>query len=180
MSLNVESDKLVAECLNHPNDVWIIFEGGHFVWNIKDASLNVWFNGQMFTFAKERSYRNGVEAVNDFNEWVKSTGERIVNSTFDVDFAKAMEAVNAAFKDGDGTPNIVWTKTTAEVADYFLNVLPPIYGNGCFACPEPYTSNHKGYPVFLTFRKVNREANTAEARYSTFKEIKEGKCHSIV
>ena len=86
-------------------------------------------------------------------------------------FKAFTDQVDAAFRDNDGQGNIPWTKTTAEIADYFLNVLPPIYGDGCFACSEPYTDNHAGRPVYLTFRRVYRNLNEAEARYCTRAEI---------
>ena len=82
---------------------------------------------------------------------------------------RLVEAVQEAFRNGDK----IWIRTTAEVADYFLNVLPPIYGPGSFACSEPYTDNAEGHPVYLAFRNVSYLKNTAEAQYLTLKEIKE-------
>lgn len=33
---------------------------------------------------------------------------------------------------------------TEEQAEYMLNVLPPIYGSGCFAVSEPYSHTDEG------------------------------------
>jgi hypothetical protein len=76
------------------------------------------------------------------------------------------------FTEHDGKGEIPWVSTTWEVANYYLNVLPPIYGSGKFACSEPVRDNHAGEAVYTTFRRVDSKANTAECRYCTVAEIK--------
>jgi hypothetical protein len=70
MGLNIESlETPHAECLNHPNDVYIYFKGGFYVWNWKnDKALHVWFNDDLFTFNREE-YHFPNAAVAAFNEW---------------------------------------------------------------------------------------------------------------
>lgn len=71
MSLNIECGSLHAECLNHPNDVYIYFDGGFFVWNCNVSEpCGIWFNGDMFMLAKWK-FSNGNEAVAVLNEWVQ-------------------------------------------------------------------------------------------------------------
>lgn len=87
-----------------------------------------------------------------------------------VDITPTVEGAKAHYKAGKEE----WIPTTVGIADYFLNVLPPIYGsNGCFACSEPYTHNRFGEGVYLAFRNVNRHTNTAEAKYCTRKQLRE-------
>ena len=83
------------------------------------------------------------------------------------DIKQLVDAAHAAFAAGSAN----WIATSADVTDYFLNVLPPIYGPGKFACCEPYTTNSQGQEVYLAFRNVDYDANTAEARYLTRREI---------
>jgi len=71
MSLNIEGTTVRAECINHPNDVYVYFDGGHFVWNILIGEpQGVWWNGDMFLFAKWK-FVNGKEAAIAFNEWAE-------------------------------------------------------------------------------------------------------------
>ena len=69
MSLNIECGTFHSECLNHPNDVYIYFDGGFLVWNCNTSeSLGIWFNGDMFMLAK-RKYKTGNEACIAINQW---------------------------------------------------------------------------------------------------------------
>ena len=69
MSLNIEGTKLVAECLNHPNDVYIYFDGGFFVWNWNvSAPMGIWRDGDMFFLAKWK-FHDGHHATNALNTW---------------------------------------------------------------------------------------------------------------
>ena len=97
----------------------------------------------------------------------------------DTDIKPTLDAAKEQFEtrlpDGAFVPGKrEWVPSTAAVADYFINVLPPIYGRGCFACSEPYSDNERGEPVYLTFRDVNYFLNTAEAKYCTRREITSG------
>jgi hypothetical protein len=69
MSLNIESDKTPhAENLNYPSDVYIYFQGGFYVWSWTGEDLNVWYQGDMFTFSR-RYHPTPKAACADFNEW---------------------------------------------------------------------------------------------------------------
>jgi len=86
---------------------------------------------------------------------------------FHTEFTRALADAESAFD--AGRPD--WIQTTAEVADYFLQAVPPIYGPGCFGCGEAFAHNAVGDPVYLTFRNVWRRSNKAECRYCTRAEI---------
>lgn len=71
MSLKIECGSLYAEVLNHPQDVYIYFDGGFFVWNCKlSDSIGVWFNGDMLLLA-DYKFDNGNDAANAINEFVE-------------------------------------------------------------------------------------------------------------
>lgn len=65
--------------------------------------------------------------------------------------------------------NREWVETDEDTFHYFLNVLPPIYGRGCFACSEEWTHTSKGEGVYIWLRQVG---NKYEARYATAAEMK--------
>ena len=46
-----------------------------------------------------------------------------------------------------------WTQVSADIAIYFLNVLPPIFRSGGFACSEQY-SDRNGRPTYFCFREA--------------------------
>ena len=72
MSLNIEGNTPPhAECLNHEEDVFIHFDGGYFVWNIRESLQGIWWNGDMFLLASWK-FSEGKEAATAFNEWVKN------------------------------------------------------------------------------------------------------------
>lgn len=65
MSLTIFGKKLCAEHINHPDDIYIIFDGGMFIWNWKkNEDLNVCFNGDSFTLK-----RGITPEVSEFNKW---------------------------------------------------------------------------------------------------------------
>lgn len=69
MGLNIESNETPhAENLNGPSDVYIYFQGGFYVWNWAGEELNLWWNGDMFTFSRKQYY-SPKAAVAAFNEW---------------------------------------------------------------------------------------------------------------
>jgi hypothetical protein len=69
MSLHLESTPH-AENINSPDDVYIYFPSGFVTWNPKhNLQLNVWFNGDMFTFDNAKTAQ---ENTLNFNEWVNN------------------------------------------------------------------------------------------------------------
>jgi hypothetical protein len=66
--------------------------------------------------------------------------------------------------------NRAWVETDEDTFYHFLNVLPPIYGRGCFACSEPWTHNRRGEGVFIWLRNLGG-GDKYEARYATIKEM---------
>lgn len=87
-------------------------------------------------------------------------------------FADDHKSLTKAAADAFYRDDPKWIGTTSAIANYFLEVLPPIYGPGKFACSEPFTDNANGEPVYLTFRNVCDDTGTAEARYCTASEVK--------
>ena len=73
MSLNIESGFLRAEALNHPNDLYIYFEGGFFVYSIRkdNPPCGIWFNGDMFLLAEWKFKNGAAEAAVILNEWAQ-------------------------------------------------------------------------------------------------------------
>jgi hypothetical protein len=88
------------------------------------------------------------------NEQIKTKG--ITNT---------VETAQNLYKQG----NREWVETDPQTFEYFLNVLPPIYGRGCFACSEEWMHNHQGEGVYLWFRNFSGKY---EARYATVAEMK--------
>jgi hypothetical protein len=90
----------------------------------------------------------------------------------EIDINPTLIAAKAAFVKGDAVGQIVWVKSTAQVADYFIGCVPPIYGpegSRKVACGEASHTNKQGETVWLTFRYIG---DAVEARYCTRAEIK--------
>jgi hypothetical protein len=69
MSLTIETGRLIAENINHPDDIYIYFENGYVVWHWTDAPLSVYYKGYLFTFVRaDNTSPSKVRAA--FNEWV--------------------------------------------------------------------------------------------------------------
>lgn len=60
-------------------------------------------------------------------------------------------------------------KVSEEIAEYFLNVLPPLGGWSRFACSEPVYHNNNGEPVYNCFVGI---AGKFYAKQLTYPELK--------
>lgn len=83
--------------------------------------------------------------------------------------AQGINATVKAAQDLYNQGNREWVETDEETLEHFLNVLPPIYGRGCFACSEPWKFDNQGRDVYIWLRNFN---NKFEARYATAEEMK--------
>lgn len=61
-----------------------------------------------------------------------------------------------------------WTATDEETREHFLNVMPPIYAPGMFACSEAWSHTPDGEPIYIWFRSGGPTG--VEARFSTERE----------
>lgn len=70
MSLTIEG-KLKVERINNPNDFYLYFNGGCFVWNYeKSQDMGLWLNGQMFSLYKE-DYDSIQHLHQELTQWVQ-------------------------------------------------------------------------------------------------------------
>lgn len=71
MSLNIECGSFHAECINHPSDLYIYFDGGFMVWNWNVSEpTGIWFNGDMFLLAKWK-FKSAADACSQLNAWTQ-------------------------------------------------------------------------------------------------------------
>lgn len=61
-------------------------------------------------------------------------------------------------------PDAPWHPCPESMQDYFLEVVPPTYFNGGFACSEPHCHTPSGHPILLCFRFSNGQWH---CRYAT-------------
>lgn len=63
-----------------------------------------------------------------------------------------------------------WVQTDESGYYYCLNVMPPIYREGCFAVSEPMWHTRDDRPIYLWLRICG---DTHQCRYATVAEIEE-------
>jgi hypothetical protein len=59
---------LSVENINHPDDFYFYFQGGHVVWNAShDPSFRFWYNGELVVISTRHDARNFMSVVRTVN-----------------------------------------------------------------------------------------------------------------
>jgi hypothetical protein len=70
MILSIDGDYLRVERNNHPDDIYLYFNGGYAVWSYKDGvEFFILFRGAFFTLNTER-FLSAAIAQMALNEWL--------------------------------------------------------------------------------------------------------------
>lgn len=60
-----------AENLNHPDDIYLYFNGGFIVWNMKDRPISVHSDTTGDVFVLQNDGQGARKLTVDFNTWAK-------------------------------------------------------------------------------------------------------------
>lgn len=78
-------------------------------------------------------------------------------------WTRIMDAAKADLKSADPA----WRPCPESLSYYMLEVVPPEYFRGGFACGEAFSHSSEGYPIYLCFRTIGGQSY---CRYATLKQ----------